>query len=197
MRIAVDFDEVLFLLVSRMIEWHDNLFGTKLDYEDFRNYRFHEAFKTSNDIATRRYIDFALSDYSFETSPISNAYDVLVRRKQMNDQLFIASASQVEVVDSKKNRLLRHFPELFEDFHATNHYSLLGGRVRPKAEICADLAVDVIIDDNPMHLSDCAGIVKFPILFGDYPWNRGDFPQLIRAADWRDVEKILNTQFRA
>lgn len=192
MKTAVDFDEVLFFLVSRMIEWHDNLFDTQLDYEKFCHYRFFEAFGTTDEEASRRYIDFARSDYSVRTLPILNAFNVLSRRKNLGDKFYIASSSQIEVVESKKQRLENHFPNIFEDFHAANHYSLLDGPTRSKADICCEIGADVMIDDNPKHLLGCVDCVKIPILFGDYPWNKGEFPTLIRAANWHEVEEILN-----
>lgn len=194
MKIAVDFDEVLFLLVARMIKWHKKVYNFEPNYEDFRNYRFHEAFKTPEDVASRRYIDFALSQYSAKTQPLPFAVDVLASRMKNGDALFIASSSQVEVVDAKRLRLEKHFPSFFEDFHAANHYSLLNGPVRSKADICQEIDADVMIDDNPKHLLECAHFVKTPILFGNYPWNKGEFPTLVRAADWSEVDRILNTR---
>lgn len=192
--IAVDFDEVLFLLVQRMIEWYEIIYNEKLNYEDFCHYRFYEAFKTTEAIASQRYIDFALSDYSAETLPLPDAFDVLSQRKMAGDEIYIASSSQIEVVEAKRLRLKNHLPEIFADFHAANHYSLLDGPVRSKADICIELKADVMIDDNPKHLLECINYVKMPILFGDYPWNKGDFPQLIRVANWLEVGEILDTR---
>ena len=194
MKIAVDFDEVLFLLVEPMIEWHDQLYGTKLNYEDFCNYRFHEAIKSTEKEASRRYIDFALSEYSLKTPPIVNAHSVLSKRKAGGDTLHIATSSQIEVVEAKKNRLEKHFGGLFDGFHYTNYYSLIDGPIRSKAEICQELGIDIIIDDNPEHLTACTGCVQTLILFGDYPWNKGDYPGFMRAANWTEVEQILNSR---
>lgn len=194
MKIAIDYDEVLFLLVARMIEWHKRVYGFEPNYEDFHNYRFEEAFKTPEEVASHRYIEFALSQYSLFTPPLDYSFCVLEKQKKIGSQLYIASSSQTEVVEVKRKRLEMHYPGFFEDFHAANHYSFLDGPVRSKADICREINADVMIDDNPKHLLECANVVKLPILFGDYPWNRGKFPELIRAADWLAVEQILNTR---
>lgn len=194
MKIAVDFDEVLFPLVLRMMERHETLYGVKLDYDDFRNYRFNEALKVGEDEASNYYLDFALSEFSIKTLPLAHAFDVLLKRKTAGDRLFIASSSQVEVVESKQMRLDQHFPGIFEVFHAANHYSMLGGPVRSKRDICLEIEADVMIDDNPRHLLECVGAVKYPILLGDFPWNKGEFPTLIRARDWREVDQILDSR---
>jgi len=192
MIIAVDFDEVLFLTVSEMIDWYENLYGFRPDYEDFKNYRFHEAFKITQDEATVRYIDFANSAHSQAISPMAHAVSVLQKRLQLGDQPFIASASQVEVVESKQKRLDIYYPGIFQKFHAANHYSLANGPVCTKADICREIGAEVMIDDLPKHLLECVGVVKYPILLGDYPWNRGEFPGLIRAANWQEIDEILS-----
>jgi|GEM_PF-2567465 len=192
MIIAVDFDEVLFLTVSEMIDWYENLYGFRPDYKDFKNYRFHEAFKTTQDVATVRYIDFANSLHSQNILPLPRALDTLNKRKNQGDTVFIASSSQVEVVDSKRQRIDTHYPGIFKDFHAANHYSLLNGPVCTKADICRKIGAEVMIDDLPKQLLECVGVVKYPILLGDYPWNRGEFPGLIRAANWQEIDEILS-----
>lgn len=194
MVIAVDFDEVLFLTVLEMIDWYEKEFGFRPDYEDFKNYRFHEAFKTDQDTATVRYIDFANSDHSQNISPLSAAVDVLKRRIGFGDKPFIASSSQVEVVESKQKRIEKFYKGIFHDFHAANHYSLTDGPVCSKADICRQIEAGVMIDDNPKHLLECVPFVKIPILFGHYPWNRGKFPGIYRAADWQEVEIILDAR---
>ena len=58
----------------------------------------------------------------------------------------------------------------------------------------ADLAGDVLVDDNAENCQEFAATGRTAILF-DQPWNRqfipGDGSRVIRAKGWGDVRRIL------
>ena len=58
-----------------------------------------------------------------------------------------------------------------------------------KAEICAEIGADYLVDDQPKHCLAAAKAGIKTILFGDYKWNRDTklMPNMVRAKNWQEV----------
>ena len=62
---------------------------------------------------------------------------------------------------------------------------------RTKREMCERIGASVLIDDNWNYVHECRNIVKVPILFGIYGWNRRsnpkDYEGMYCCKNWKQV----------
>ena len=72
---------------------------------------------------------------------------------------------------------------------------LSGVDTRTKKEMCKRIGASVLIDDNWNYVHECRDIVKVPILFGEYGWNRRsdpkDYEGMVRCRNWEEVVNVL------
>jgi len=191
--IGVDIDEVLLSLVPEMLKWHNVNFGTQLVAEDFSNYCFWEAWGGTREEAIQKYFDFVFSDWSENLEPISYSQEVLQRLKDGGHEFFIITSRQNEIMEVTRKRIARHFPGIFTEIYNINHYSLTG-HSRSKADVCLELNIDIMIDDNASYLYECIDktpSLQTPVLFGFYPWNTNKDSRMVRAFGWLHLEQII------
>lgn len=66
---------------------------------------------------------------------------------------------------------------------------------RTKKEMCERIGASVLIDDNWNYVHECRNIVKVPILFGIYGWNRRsnpkDYEGMYCCKNWEEVVNVL------
>lgn len=75
---------------------------------------------------------------------------------------------------------------------------------RTKKDMCLKIGASVLIDDNwnychevefSLYSQQCRDVVKTPILFGIYGWNRRkdpkDYEGLMCCPTWKDVVNVL------
>ncbi len=63
---------------------------------------------------------------------------------------------------------------------------------KTKGQLCKELGVDWLIDDNPEHCQSAIDEEVNAILFGDYGWHHQASKQLIRCKDWPAVLEFFN-----
>ena len=66
---------------------------------------------------------------------------------------------------------------------------------RTKKEMCKKIGASVLIDDNWVYINECKDILKAPILFGVYGWNRRadpkDYEGMYCCSNWNEVVDVL------
>ncbi len=60
---------------------------------------------------------------------------------------------------------------------------------KTKGDICRELGVSYLIDDNVDHCHSALQSGVKAILFGNYGWHRGVEPSVTRCKDWREVSE--------
>lgn len=102
----------------------------------------------------------------------------------------------MQVEDVTRKWIESEFPGVFDAVHFGNHYGL-SGKKTTKAEMCVRERAICLVDDHHHYARECAAITERVVLFGDYPWNKGDpndppLPDnVVRAATWADVVATL------
>lgn len=72
--------------------------------------------------------------------------------------------------------------------------NVVGTGTKTKGQICKELGISLLIDDNPEHCISALDSGVSAILFGNYGWHH-DAPQhLVRCADWPAVLDYINEQ---
>lgn len=192
--IAIDIDEVLFGFTERFLAYHNQQNKTEFALHHITSMAFHTVMGGTADDDARRVGEFQLGKGNLEGEPVPQAIEVLGRLKADNE-LVIVTARQSNIEQVTRAWLERTFPATFSDIHFANYWDETRLR-RTKGEVCRDLGVQIIIDDQPDYIRDCLEHDVKGVLFGDYPWNQAaiDHPDVRRAKDWSEVEAAITEQ---
>jgi 5'(3')-deoxyribonucleotidase len=188
-RIAVDMDEVLFPMISRLDKFYlkkykkcpPSNYPKKYDYSAYYGFSMNESKKFVK--------DFYYSDIAYNTEPLKNAYESMKTLKSRNE-LYVVTGRQTYAQCKNVTYYLleKYFTGIFEEVIFTNSYSL-NGTETPKTQVCVDKKLDLLIDDS---VYNCEEVMKENIdgiLFGNYAWNK-DCDTLHRIDSW-EIKKMV------
>ena len=193
MKIGIDLDEVLADTMPALAKWHNAVYETSLTKESFFSYKFWEVWGGTREEATQKMYDFRETPYFKNIKPVAGSREAIEFLKQNND-LFIVTSRQDDVIKKTKAWLARHFPGAFQDVFFANHYSQ-NGEQRTKKEFCDSSQIDALIDDLPEYALECLTPERI-ILLPDEPWNKNaKLPSGIkRVYSWREIADILKSK---
>jgi 5'(3')-deoxyribonucleotidase len=195
--IAVDIDEVLSPLHAPFLNYHNKEYGTEYAYPDTQGrYYLQEFTGETFEQAERKIHDFVDHESFAElVIPLPGAIEAAKRLKAKGYRLIVVTSRQPFYDQVTKDFIAEHFPDVFEAVHFIPYY--LGSALTPgaaKVEICQDLGVQYLIEDNleTAKLAGKAGIEA--ILFGEYHWNKQAIlpANVTRCKDWAAVEKYFD-----
>jgi len=189
--IAVDIDDVIYPLVPSLIEYLDTQHKVRLSEHDFIEYDLRKVW-AGGPVEAARIFEGYKENSGVHIAPIRGTKEALHALSKYYD-VIIMTSRDISNQDRTSSWITHHFPEIFKDVH------LLGNKqdsqtYREKAEVCKELGVYCLIDDNLRHILETNAVGIKTILFGDYPWNQIDkLPEgVTRVKDWQGVLKELD-----
>lgn len=191
MRIGIDLDEVVADSLTAIINFHNKKYGTTLTKEDFHSYDFWEIWGGTPEETAEKCAIFFATEQRSSVNPIAGSVRGLAELKKRGHGLYVVTGRSSDSARETEKWIEAKFPKVFSGIHYANLYTF-DGRARLKSAMCRELGVDVLIDDQPMNVLDCAinGIRAF--LF-DQKWNRKTVlpAGAERVISWEEiVEKI-------
>jgi len=188
--LAIDIDEVIFPLVDDLIKYVDKEHKVFLSTDGFVKYRIEDIWPSGPEEGGRVFQDY-LKQSGIEIAPVKGAKEALDKLSQTFD-LIVMTYRDVERGKETEYWLNHNFPELFKKVH------MLGStekdfQYKSKGEVCKELNVYCLIDDQPANVISAHEHGVKSILFGDYPWNQTDeLPHAIpRVRNWEEAMDIL------
>ena len=197
MRIAIDVDDVLVPLAKTYYDYHNKKFGTNIDADNLKHYRWDHHMGISLKESVQRVQEFYKTDI-FKNMPIfEGAKEVITNLSKQHELIIISSRFGV----SKEFTIQwaeKEFPNIFSRiiFSAEYHYDeeyKKAKNIKEKAHICLDNDIDLIIEDSLIHAEECAknGIRVFLL---NKSWNQGKTPSNItRINNWKEIPQLLNS----
>lgn len=194
--IAVDIDDVLSRSAEGFVQYSNEQWGTDLradQYDDHWAKMWGISFEEAETRAQTLHASGLVGTYA----PFSEAEPVLRSLKQYHD-LIIVTSRRVVVKEETCTWVDRYFPKLFSAIYfsglwdnATEH-----AVSATKSQVCADLGVDYLIDDQVRHCVGAQEVGAQAILFGDYPWsNVEELPDdIMHCSNWRAVQGYFDEQ---
>lgn len=185
MRIGIDLDDVVADSGVAMIEMHNKKHGTHFKKNDFRGYFFEETWGITREERNKEVDEFFATDQLKKISPMAGSLKAIEMLKTLGHELYIVTGRGDKDVEQTELWIEGHFPRVFADVHYATS--------RKKSEICKEVGVEVLIDDNPDIALDCAN-AGIRVLIFDQPWNRRlEFPKNVeRVYSWDEVLKKLD-----
>lgn len=189
--IAIDIDDVLFDFTNRYLSFHNEQYGTAFDIGHITSINLYEATGGTPEDDIRKIEQFQTTTDHLDGHPAAESLDVL-RRLGKSCDLVVVTARQTAIRERTRRWIERHFPGVFREVRFANYWEVSLPLVS-KGEVCVELGVDVIVDDQLNYLKDCADKGVRGILFGDYPWNAGatDNPLIRKARSWHELEWVI------
>lgn len=192
MKIGIDLDEVVVDFLEGLLDFYHRVVGKRFRREEFSSYDFWETWGGTREEAIEITDKFHQSEHFENIVPIEGAIDSIKRLSEKHEIFFITSRPGFWK-EKTSNWLKKYFPKgnfkiIFSgDFHDQG---------RTKAEICEELEIPLMFEDNKHYALSCAERGIKVILF-DKPWNKGfEHENLVRVHSWeeavREVEKLDN-----
>ena len=103
--------------------------------------------------------------------------------KEKGHELYVVTGRADKDIEQTELWIETYIPDVFKDVHYANWATS-----RKKSEICKELGIGILIDDNPGIALECANAGIRVFLF-DQPWNREQqFPDNVeRVSSWDEV----------
>ena len=188
MIIGVDLDEVLTEFVRKFIIFHNQNYGTNLNFEDIKKYFFYDLLGISLEEDVRRQYKFFETDIFKQIQPVNGAVNGVGKLKS-NFEMVVITARPNEIKDKTIKWIERYFPDIFSQVILTNKHSLNKDAKREKHDICVEIGVNLMIEDSLATAKKCASRGIKVLLF-DKPWNQTEsLPNGIkRVYSWEEIE---------
>jgi len=194
MKIGIDIDGVVLNYMKGYLEFYNQEKNTNYKSEDIFSQDFGKSFNTSLEEARETVRLFRKTDIFKNLDLIEGAKEGILGLERNNDICFI-TARHESVKQTTRGVFGKIFPDKnFEIFFSGE----LWGSGKTKGEICLELGINIMVEDNVDYALDCAqnGVKVFLL---DTPWNK-DYTKhenLIKVKDWTELIKFLEEEIYA
>jgi uncharacterized HAD superfamily protein len=195
-KIGIDIDETLSHTNKSMIEYYKKNINADINENPF----FTAKTKKEIENLTLEFKKAILNEKVEFINPIDHAREVIENLDKTN-KLYLITARHIDLSKKTRKWVETYFKNIFfEDIRHVEYRGLVGV-VKDKEEICKELKIDIMIDDNLNSSLKCAKIGIPVILFdlnGEYYWNKSktELPDnMTRVKNWKEVYKVLNEKY--
>lgn len=182
-RIGLDFDDLLFDLMTQLCLWHNAKYGTKNVRADLTTYDIFAVWGVTKEEGLRRAREFYPSMEHAAMQPVQGAKQVVPMLLEQVD-IEIVSARPELARGETLGLLEEHFPMLVDKLHLTNQYGF--GAAETKSAICRSLGLEAFAEDAAHHHEDVRQVVEQTYLYRT-PWNRAyaeTLPKNLVVSSW-------------
>lgn len=190
--LAVDFDDVFAGFHQAFTSYHNDTYGTYIQYSDIISYNMAEIYGTDDETIISRVFDFYHNHHDL-IEPIEDAIRHLWLLKDKY-RLEVVTARCESTAPVTLGWKLKHTPKLFEGAHFANGYGTkFPERKRSKLEICKEIGAVAFIDDAIGHVNSVAEGLSIPVFLPNRPWNTSEkvVAGVTRFDDWDVVTRQL------
>ena len=176
MRILVDMDDTIELLLNAWLAKVNRIYGRHVGYEDITNWDVSAAYEG---LSHEQVYDVILEDdFWQEVEPMPGAAEVLERLIQEGHEIYIVTVTPYESLEGKMKYLLfRCFPFLrWDQVIITSRKQLL--------------KADILVDDGIHNLEGG----EYRKILVDAPYNRyydAEANGMIRVHNWTEIEAAI------
>jgi uncharacterized HAD superfamily protein len=190
MHIAIDIDDSAGDLLSSLILFHNDRYGTKLKRGDFHSCWYREVWGGTKEQEVEKLTEFFKTDYFKNVPPMLGSQEAIKLLKERGHKLSIVTGRVYSLTKQTEEWVEKYFGNIFSAIYHTNSYGLTGIKIK-KSEMCKNQKVDLIVDDDLMHIIDCAN-AGISVLVYDSPWNQGVLPSgTVRVMSWNKIPELI------
>ena len=183
-RYVFDLDDVLADTLTAVIGWHNRVYGTSLTREDFKSYRFWEAWSGTREEAIKKMDRFADTE-DFQGIQRYPGADLVF---SLQGSLYVATSRPTYSRGLTEAQVESLFPNVFSDVCFSGEF--FGNGQETKSQICDRVNAGVLVEDQMAYALACRSSGR-KVLLLDSPWNQEKEPdQVIRVSGWRGEKGI-------
>jgi len=188
MKIGIDIDDVIVYLVKHFYDFYNQKFKKDLNVENHFEYNFMGPFGLSTEEAISLVKEFYFTE-SFEKLDLIEASVDSIHELSKDYEIFFITSRHLDIKDKTENLLKGLFPNM--------EYTLIFSgefwqEAKSKVEICEDIGISIMIEDNEIYALDCAmkGVKVFLL---SKPWNQNheEHENITRVKGWKEIGEIL------
>ena len=190
MKIGIDIDDTIAEYMKGYLEFYNKKKGTNFVVEDIFSYSQVEVLKVPKDEAKELIFEFGETEKFLNLDFLPGAKESISTLENGEHKIFFIT-SRPETERNKTQLFLdNNFPKNNFELHFSGER---WGTLKTKGDICVELGVQVMIDDNKNYAFDCAkkGV---KVLLVDRPWNKEHEEQenIIRVFNWQEIMNEIN-----
>ena len=190
-KLGVDVDEVVVEFFKKYLELFNKQFNKKMSLKDITNYHIWNLTDISREDSLLLAREVHDAEHPDNLLLVDGVEKSLVQLSKKYEIFFITS--RPERFKEKTTQTLKH---LFKDFRFSLHFAQgVWGSSKTKGDICRELGVKFMVEDNADYALDCAqkGIKTFLL---DKPWNQKyeSNPNLIKVKSWDEILNYLEKE---
>jgi uncharacterized HAD superfamily protein len=184
--IGVDMDDVIFDFNNSLHAYHNAKYGTAIRRQDITSYEIEKVWGCAPEEAMKKVLEFYETKEHDETVPVEGSIEG-VKELSSGHELHIITSRADPVRDLTMKWLQRNFPQSFASVVLVNQFAGSPTKARSKADVCAELGVDLMIEDSIAHARSIAASGR-PVILLDTPWNQAEaVPNVTRVKTWEDI----------
>jgi len=187
-KIGIDIDEVVAGFMKCFLEYSNLNYGIQNSLEDITNYHLWECgIHDSKEESIRKVEEFQDSEYFDKINFVGDSKRGIENISKKHKVYFITSRPE-KLKDKTVNFFYSNFPKNGYSFVFSGE--IYGGKT--KAQICNELGIKLMIEDNADYALNCAksGIKTFLL---DKPWNNNyeKHENIIKVNNWGEILENL------
>jgi len=190
MKVGIDIDEIITEFAKGYLKLFNKKYNKNVEFEDLFTYSLWKPLGISRKDSLELAEEYYSSD-SFDNIKLVQGAEEGVKKLKENHELVFITSRPAPVREKTEISLRRFFPELnLEIIYSSNSYAETNGKT--KGDICNELEIDLMIEDDLEHALDCAekGI---KVILLDKPWNqRVSHENLFRIKNWDEILDKIN-----
>lgn len=189
--IGFDLDDIILDFNNSLRGYYNEMYQTDYKREHMTSFYLDKVWGLPQNEMADRIRRFYNHEVHWATPPVPGAVESI--KKLSGDHKLIVITAKPETIRQKTEEWLsRHFSNVFESLHFTNHF-IGDAAKRKKSEVCLELGVEVFVEDALHNAVDVAG-AGIPVLLLDAPWNQGEIPSgVTRVFSWDEIVEKLNS----
>jgi 5'(3')-deoxyribonucleotidase len=193
--VAIDIDDVVANTLDAVRLWANEKAGVSLTEDHYRTdadyWQYYDTIWQRHGIADKidfsTFLEGAHHDQT-HISVVEGAHEAIKALEATYDLIFITSRP-IAQLEMTRRWLDQRVDSSVPVYAARNPYA--NAEARSKGEICAEIGVSYLIDDNVDNCQNAAEYGVEPLLFGSYGWNEHAPHSLRRFLSWHDVKEYL------
>jgi len=184
MKIGIDIDEVVVEFVKGYIKILEKN-GISAEYNKTHSYNFWDCYPITREEA----INFANELYDsehFENMVLIEGAFGAINFLEKNNEIFFITSRPLSIKQKTLDFVKKHFPNSKIEIVFSGDFHKINGKT--KAEICKELGISVLIEDNKDYALDCAKKGTKVFLMSK-PWNKNyeSHENLIKVTSWDEI----------
>lgn len=195
LKIAIDIDDVIADTNEAMRLWGNQVSGVELSPEHYKvegeYWSYYERIWATHNIDDRlNFDDFESELIEDQTHvPLVASAAFAVKELRTRYSVVLLTSRNPALEDGTRRWLKEHIADDIELFFAKNVRMNIG---KSKGELCKEMGVSLLIDDNIDHCQSAIENGVEAILFGTYGWQTATPEGALNCKDWPAVLEYLD-----